>query len=62
MHANSDTPDDAASRLEAERDVEISPAQPDDAHRIDAADVTDISKAEAATAHVKHERAGRMEH
>jgi len=50
----------AAERLEAERDrVEISPAQPDDAHRIDASDELD---APPGPAHVKHDDAGRMQH
>ncbi len=49
----------AAERLEAERDrVEISPAQPEDAHRIDASDERDIAP---GPAHVKHEDARRMQ-
>jgi hypothetical protein len=53
--------DAAAKRLEEERDlVEISPAQPDDASRIDAPVVgADVSP---EPAHVKHERTGRMQH
>ena len=62
MHNDRYTPDEATARLEAERAVEISPAQPDDVHRIDAADVVDITDADAALAHVKHERAGQMKH
>jgi hypothetical protein len=60
MHADDNRiPDDAAARLAAERAVEISPAQPDDAHRIEAS-----GPPEPATkpAHVKRDHAGRMEH
>jgi hypothetical protein len=55
-------PDDAAAkRLDEERDlVEISPAQPDDASRIDG-NAPDSEVADAPAA-VKHERSGRMQH
>ena len=58
----SETPiDPAAQALEAERDrVEISPAQPDDASRIDAPLTPASESGEAA--HVKHDHPGRMKH
>jgi hypothetical protein len=48
----------AADRFTAERDSTISPAQPDDAHRIDE---TNDSDAAPGPAHVKHERPAKME-
>lgn len=55
----SDPTTDEMDQLSAERDrVETSPAQPDDAHRIDPDDVA----AEPGTPHVKHDRTPRMQH
>jgi hypothetical protein len=53
--------DAAAKQLDEERErVEISPAQPDDASRIDGgAPDAEISNAPAA---VKHDHSGRMQH
>ena len=59
MDADNHIPNDAAARLDAERAVEISPAQPDDAHRFEA---SGPPKAAPKPAHVKRDRAGRMEH
>jgi hypothetical protein len=53
--------DPAAQALEDERDqVEISPAQPDDASRIEAPVTAAVETGDPA--HVKHERSGRMQH
>ena len=56
--------DAAAKRLEAERDlVEISPAQPDGAARIDDDDKhTSAVRDETGPPHVKAEHSGRMKH
>jgi hypothetical protein len=54
--------DEAAKRLEAERDeVEISPAQPDDASRIDDDNERARLSADGAP-HVKPDHSGRMTH
>ena len=54
--------DAAAKRLEEERDnIEISPAQPDDASRIDD-DGDDARLPADGTPHVKPDRPGRMTH
>jgi hypothetical protein len=54
--------DDAAKRLGAERDdVEISPAQPDDATRIDDDDAHARLPADGPP-HVKPDHSGRMTH
>ena len=52
--------DPATQALDAERKVEISPAQPDDSSRIDAPLTAAVETGEPA--HVKHDHPGRMKH